>query len=68
MSFCGVKDIPTFDNPNPLKELGTPGSLGYACRGKKIEACRSWLDAHTSNVITTKELEIALCSICKDTS
>ena len=74
MGYLGVQDAPTFDHP--VSGNGTkPKGLGYACGGKKIDACHSWLQERAPKrtvegrelkmLITEEQLTEALCRVCK---
>lgn len=66
MSFCGVTDIPTFDNPNPADAIPKPGEVGYACRGKQIEPCRAFLQKYSRDRPVDDAVMLStLCASCK---
>lgn len=76
MRFAGVTDIPTFDNPHPVKDASKPKGLGHACGGKKIEGCLSWFQQYAPKrvtegkeirmVVTEQDLAQHMCRTCKE--
>lgn len=75
MRYLGITDIPTFDHPAPATTPRPPGSLGHACRGDRIEPCRTWLQARAPKrtvegrelrvLVDDQKLETILCRVCK---
>ena len=73
--FCGITDIPTFDQPDQAPAAVPDGRLGQACGGTKIEPCRAWLQARAPKrtvegreiqmVVDDQTLATVLCRVCK---